>query len=135
LSGAIVAKLGIYRTLLVGFLITLVGGIIMATWYFISGLTINNFIWPMLLIGIGGTFCMGAGSGGAMEPFSDNAGSAAALGGACRFLFSGIIGSFLIRNSIASTLPLAMPAIIFSILGLIIFTVFRRTLTKEISIL
>jgi Bcr/CflA subfamily drug resistance transporter len=130
LSGAIVARLGVYRTLLVGFVITLLGGIIMTTWYFVTGLTINNFIWPMLLIGVGGTFCMGAGSGGAMDPFPDHAGAASALSGAARFLFSGIIGTFLITSTVSSTLPLAMSAIIFSIIGLIIFIVYRRKLDK-----
>jgi len=128
LSGAIVAKLGIYRTLLLGFLITLVGGIVMTVWYFITGLTIYNFIWPMLLIGVGGTFCLGAGSGGAMEPFSDNAGAASALGGAYRFVFSAAIGALLIHNTLSSTLPLSVPAIVFSIAGLILFLKYRRIL-------
>lgn len=128
LSGAIVGKLGVYRTVLVGFIITLIGGIIMTTWYYITGLTIGNFIWPMLLIGMGGTFCLGAGSGGAMEPFPNHAGSAAALSGAARFLFSGFIGTILITNNISSTLPLAIPAIVFSVVGLIIFILFCKKL-------
>lgn len=130
LSGALISKLGIYRTLLLGFMITLVGGIIMTAWYFITGLTINNFIWPMLLIGIGGTFCLGAGSGGLMEPFSDNAGSASALSGAARFVFSAAIGFLVIHNSLSSTLPLAIPAIVFSIVGLAIFLKYKPILTR-----
>lgn len=130
LSGGIVARLGVYRTLIVGFAITLLGGIIMTAWYFVTGLTINNFIWPMLLIGVGGTFCMGAGSGGAMDPFPDHAGAASALSGAARFLFSGIVGSFLITSTVSSTLPLAVSAIVFSVIGLIIFIIYRRKLNK-----
>ncbi|OGT40093.1 MAG: Bcr/CflA family drug resistance efflux transporter [Gammaproteobacteria bacterium RIFCSPHIGHO2_12_FULL_36_30] len=130
LSGAIVEKLGVFRTVLVGFIITLIGGIIMTAWYYITGLTIDNFIWPMLLIGIGGTFCLGAGSGGAMEPFPNHAGTAAALSGSARFLFSAFIGAILITNNISSTLPLAIPAIIFSVVGLIIFIFSRKTRKK-----
>src|SRR3990167_1472222 len=72
LSEYIVTKIGIFRTVVAGLIITLIGGIIMTSWYGFFGLTINGFIWPMLLIGIGGTFCLGAGNGGAMEPFSDH---------------------------------------------------------------
>ncbi len=100
----------------------------MALWYFITGLTINNFIWPMLLIGIGGTFGLGAGSGGAMEPFGDTAGAAAALSGSFRFLFSAILGMVVINKNISSTLPLALPAVLFSLVGLILFLSQRKGL-------
>src|SRR3990167_8191307 len=96
-------------------------------WYWIGGLSINNFIWPMLLIGMGGTFGMGAGTGGAMEPFGTTAGAAAALGGSFRFLFAAMVGLVVIAENVSSTLPLAVPAILFSAIGLIIFF-FKRTL-------
>ena len=128
LSGAIVGKLGVYRTVLFGFIITLMGGVIMLLWYLIDGLSIQNFVWPMLLIGVGGTFCLGAGNGGAMEPFSEHAGAAAALCGAARFLFSGLVGSVLIKNDVHSTLPLSVSAILFSIIGLGMFTFYRNQL-------
>jgi len=130
LSGYIVKKIGVYRTVVAGFWITLIGGILMTTWYFITGLTIGNFIWPMLLIGIGGTFCMGAGNGGAMEPFTETIGAAAALGGAFRFSFAAVLGSLVITKNVSSTLPLALPAVIFSVAGLIIFICCRKLLTS-----
>ena len=126
LSGYIVAKIGIYKTVLLGFIITLIGSLAMSIWYFMAGLTIDGFIWPMLLIGIGGTLCMGAGNGGAMEPFPDRAGIAAALGGAFRFIFSAILGSLLITSSVSSTLPLALPGVVFSVLGILYFIIWRR---------
>lgn len=125
LSGYIVDKIGIYRTVLLGLFVTLIGGIIMAAWYFIVGLTIDNFVWPMLLIGTGGTLCMGAGNGGAMAPFPRRAGAAAALLTSCQFSFSAILGAFLIYGSVSSTLPLALPAIVFSVSGLIVFIICR----------
>jgi hypothetical protein len=112
---------------IIGFYISLAGGILMTCWYFITGLTINNFIWPMLLIGIGGTFGMGAGSGGAMEPFEHQAGRASALSGAFRFLFAAIIGSVLITKNVSSTLPLALPAVCFNIIGIILFRWMKTT--------
>ncbi len=128
LSGYIVHRLGIFNTVILGIFITLMGGITMTLWYFITGLTIHNFIWPMLLIGIGGTFCMGAGNGGAMEPFAENAGAASALGGAIRFVFSSLLGSLLITTKVTSTLPLAIPAVIFSIIELIVFLKYKNLL-------
>ena len=100
----------------------------MAILYFITGLTINNFICPMLLIGIGGTFGLWAGSGGAMEPFVDTAGAAAALSGSFRFLFSSILGMVVINKNISSTLPLTLPAVLFSLIGFILFLSQRKRL-------
>jgi len=65
-----------------------------------------------------------------MEPFPNHAGTAAALSGSARFLFSAFIGAILITNNISSTLPLAIPAIIFSVVGLIIFIFSRKTRKK-----
>ncbi len=129
LSGYTVGKLGMYRTVTLGFVLSLTGGIIMALWYFVSGLSINNFIWPMLLIGIGGTFGLGAGTGGSMEPFGNKAGTASALGGSFRFLFSGLVGSTIITKNVSSTLPLALSAVVFSVMGLLLFVIYRESLS------
>lgn len=128
LSAYLVGKIGIYRTVFFGFIVSLIGGLTMAIWYYLTGLTIHNFIWPMLLIGIGGTFGLGAGGGGAMEPFGDKAGAAAALGGSIRFLFSGLIGAITITKNVSSTLPLSLSAVAFSIIGIIFFVIYRKTL-------
>lgn len=128
ISGLIVEKIGLYKTVVYGLVIALIGGIWMSAWYYIYGLSIENFIWPMILIGIGGTFCMGAGTAGGMDPFPDRAGAAAALGGAFRFLYSALLGMLVIGDKVISTLPLAMPAIVQSVIGLLIFFVLRKPL-------
>lgn len=128
LSAYFVGKIGIYKTVTLGFFISLIGGILMTIWFFAVGLTINGFIWPMLLIGIGGTFGLGAGSGGAMEPFGDTAGAAAALSGSIRFLFSAVVGILVISKNLSSTLPLALSAILFSIVGLTLFLIQKKML-------
>lgn len=128
LSAYVVGRIGIYHTVILGLVIALIGGLVMAIWYFISGLSIANFIWPMLLIGIGGTFCMGSGNAGAMEHFAEHSGSASALSGAFRFVFSGVLGSMVVTDHVRSTLPLAIPAIIFSIISLIVFFFTRKLL-------
>lgn len=117
IGGSIVERLGIYRTCLLGYFLSFIGGFWMLGWYLLQGLSIHNFIYPMLLIGIGGTFCMGAGAGGAMAPFDEAKGAAAAAVGAIRFLFAGLVGYFFITKTVNSTLPLAVPAILFSFFG------------------
>jgi len=131
LCSQIVGRVGIYWTCIIGFIITLSGGIWMASWYLTYGLTLKGFIYPMLLVGIGGTFCMGAGQGGSMWPFGTVTGTAAALGGTLRFVFASVVGMTVIHDDVASTLPLGVPAIIFSIIGLVLFVLFKETLRAE----
>jgi Bcr/CflA subfamily drug resistance transporter len=126
----IVEKSGIYRTCLIGFCLTLVGGLCMAAWFVAFGLQLYGFILPMLLVGLGGTFCMGAGTGGMMTPFAKNTGAAAALGGTLKFLFSSMIGVLVIHDDVASTMPLGLPAILFSLIGLLLFLYQRKTLNN-----
>ena len=127
LSGLLVSRLGIYHSVITGFIITLIGGVWMLIWHMLTGLTVNNFVWPMLVIGTGGIFSMGAATAGAMMPFKQYTGFASALSGSIRFIFAGIIG-LAIANHIHSSLPLALPAIIFSTVGLLIFLTQKETL-------
>ncbi|QHG92589.1 Bcr/CflA family efflux MFS transporter [Coxiella endosymbiont of Amblyomma sculptum] len=128
-SSYFIGKIGIYGTVVLGFWISLIGGIMMIIWYLSTGLTINSFIYPMLLVGVGGTFSLGAGVGGAMEPFESTAGAATALGGSFRCLFSAIIGTMIVAKNISSVLPLALSAIFFSTIGLILFLIRKETLS------
>lgn len=130
-GGSIVERLGIFKTCMLGYLITLAGGLWMFVWYLTQGLSIHNFIYPMLLIGTGGTFCMGAGAGGAMNPFDEAKGAAAAAGGALRFFFAGVVGYLLINKTVNSTLPLSVPAILFSLFGMSSLLLFSKELVRK----
>ncbi len=127
ISGLIVEKIGIFNTVIYGLVITLFGSLVMLTIHWCYGLTLYGFVLPMVIIGIGGTFCLGAGSGGSMIPFSNQSGMAAALGGACRFLYAGLIG-LIIAKHIHSTLPLAIPACVQSIVGVCLLYHYRHQL-------
>jgi DHA1 family bicyclomycin/chloramphenicol resistance-like MFS transporter len=128
IAGKVVGKIGVYQTTVIGMLMALLGALIMVIWYLIAGLSVDNFIWPMLLLGIGGSFQFGAGAGGSMEPFGETAGAASGVGGAFRFLFASGIGSLVITKHISSTLPLCGTAVIFSLLGLCIIFRYRSAL-------
>ena len=116
ISAGVITRLGIYKTTALGYGLTLIGGIVMLVWYHITGLTVNCFIIPMLLIGMGGTFCLSAGSAGAVTPFDNHIGVASSLCTAFRFLFAALLG-LAIANSITSVLPLAVPAVLLSLFG------------------
>ena len=127
ISGLIVERIGIFNTVIYGLFITLFGSFIMLTIHWYYGLTLYGFVLPMVIIGIGGTFCLGAGSGGAMIPFSKQPGMAAALSGSCRFFYAGCIG-LIISKHIHSTLPLAIPACVQSIVGICLLYYHRHQL-------
>ena len=139
LCALVVGRAGIYKTCLIGFIISGIGGVWALIWHLIYGLSINNFVFPMLLMGIGGVFNMGAGGAGAMTPFGQISGYASALSQSMRFLYAGFLG-ILIANHIHSVLPLALPAIIHCLLGMMIFVYHPKTLeinkntTKEFRI-
>lgn len=126
-SAYIVDKIGIYNTVKLGFIISFIGGLIMALWYTIGGLSVGNYVIPMILIGIGGTCSMGAGSAGSVTPYKDQAGLASSFSTAIRFFFNALIG-LIISQHINSSLPLALPSIVFSLIGLVLFHIFRHSL-------
>lgn len=130
ICSSIVERLGIFNTCLIGFVISFLGGLGMAISSLVYGLTMNGFIYPMLLVGIGGTFCLGAGTGGSMAPFGEHTGAAAALGGTLRFVFASFLGYLVINDHVASTLPLGLPAIIFSLIGIAFFLYYKRDITS-----
>ncbi len=133
LAAFFVKRIGTYYTVFIGFFISLSGGILMSIWYYTIGFTINSFIWPMLLIGSGGTMAMGAGNGGAMEPFKKVAGTAAAVSNFIRFAFSAILGLIVSIKTISSTLPLAIPTIVLNIIGIILFLHYKKLLKTQES--
>ena len=100
ISGQIVGRLGVYRTVMLGNSIALFGGLLMAAWYLCFGLTIAGFVVPMLPLGIGGTMAMGSGVSGAMEPFAKFSGAASATLGFIQFGLSGLIGAMAAGNHV-----------------------------------
>jgi len=133
LSAMIITRLGIYRTVLLGNVLSLSGGILMWGWNASLGVTVNGFVWPMLLIGVGGTFSLGAGTAGTLEPFPHNAGSASALGGAIRFFIPGLLSMLLISDEITDASALYVSAIGLSVLAIAVLSVFRKALYDQIS--
>lgn len=118
LSGYSAKHIGIYKTALAGGFLMLLSGVVMIFWYYYFGLSIDAFMWPMMIVGIGGAFLMGAGAGGAISPFPEMAGTASALFGCLQFVFGFVISQIVLEWPVTSTLPLGYT---LTILGLLAF--------------
>lgn len=117
--GSIVKNIGTYKTALLGTILMTLAGIVMLLWHIFFGLSIFGFMGPMMIMGFGGAFLMGAGAGGAIEPFPDMAGAASALFGSCQFVFGFVISTIVLKWQVTSTLPLALTMIVLGAFVLI----------------
>lgn len=117
LSGYCAKLLGTYQTVLLGTILMLLAGIVMLLWHLFFGLSIAGFMCPMMIMGIGGAFLMGAGAGGAIEPFPEMAGAASALFGSCQFVFAFFVSTVVLEWRVTNTVPLAMTLISLGVLA------------------
>ena len=118
LSGYTAKHVGIYKTALMGGFLMCLAGIVMFVWYHYLGLSMSGFMWPMMIMGVGGAFLMGAGAGGAISPFPEMAGTASALFGCLQFVSGFLISQIVLELGVESTLPLSST---LGILGLLTF--------------
>ena len=116
-AGKLVMKIGLRNNVLIGAICCFGGALFMMGWYFSEGLSLASFIVPMIPISLGAAFLIGAGAGGAMEPFGEMAGTAAAMFGTTQFLFASLVGTTVMLFPAKSTIPLAGAA---GVLGLIV---------------
>ncbi len=127
-SGLIVSKIGTLTTTIIGAIALLLSGIIMLILDLLYGLTLWGFVGPSMLFTFGCALTTGAGAGGAMEPFGESSGTAAAVFGAMEFGVSALIGSFVMLWPIKNALPLAIEVLITSILSLLfLFLLYKKT--------
>lgn len=130
ISGFCAKKIGTFRTVLLGAILMLLSGLSMLLWYFDFGLTMFGFMGPMVIIGVGGAMLMGAGAGGAIEPFGEMAGTASALFGCCEFVFAFIVSTFVLEWQVRSTIPLGLTLIILGFLS-VVFCLFARNVKSN----
>ena len=120
IANILVSRVGIYRTVLAGFVLSLVGGMVMFAWYALYGMSTWNFVIPMLIVGSGGSCAMSAGSAGAISHISSNTGLASSLCTGLRFSFAAVMG-LLVSQHVHNTLPLSVSAVVLSCMGLVVF--------------
>lgn len=122
LAGYIVEKIGVDRVAIFGLSIALLGTTLLLIWNYYGGLSLASFLLPMLIITTGSTFCQTAGIGGAMNAFAANAGSAAAMHNAFRYMFIALIGLLVVSQQLHSVFPAGISIFILSIAGLALYT-------------
>lgn len=112
LSSRSAKMMGTHATVLVGGVLVFLAGLGMLSWYYCFGLSILGFMGPMVIMCVGGAFLIGAGAGGAIEPFPEMSGAASAVFGAFEFLFAFAVSSFVLKWQVVSTVPLAVTLIV-----------------------
>ncbi|MGF1741827.1 multidrug effflux MFS transporter [Vibrio profundum] len=111
ISGYAASKIGAFGTVVIGALLVALSGLGMLGWYLVAGLSISSFIVPMMTMGIGGSMMMGAGAGGAIEPYPTMAGAASAVFGFFQFTIAFAVSTFVLQFEVTSTEPLAIAQI------------------------
>lgn len=131
LSGKLADKFGPLRVSILGAVLLCLAGALMFLWFKTTGLTAASYLYPCMLAGVAGSFMMGAGAGGAMQPFANVAGSAAALLGCTQFLVGSAIGSWVMSWPMTSTLPLAISMAALGLAAFVVLLGFRHSCHPE----
>lgn len=119
ICAAIAPKIGVLKTAVIGAVLVVIGGLLCVLWLYLIGLTVAGFLMPMVFIGVGGAFMLSAGAAGALAPFKDMAGTAAALLGSIQFMFSSAFGAVVMIWPVHTTMPLAVTALALGALTLV----------------
>lgn len=115
-SGKLIEKVGVLQTIKLGILLMFFGGVSMLVWSHLGGLSLEGFLFPMVIACTGAMFLIGSSASLALEPFPLIAGTASAAFGAIEFTISALAGSILMLYPVHSTIPYGL-AIVFLALG------------------
>ncbi|MBA3721886.1 MAG: multidrug effflux MFS transporter [Parachlamydiaceae bacterium] len=121
LSGKIIEKFGIQKTIAIGIFLMLFGGVSMLGWYYLFSLSLQGFLIPMAIACTGAMFLVGGSASIALEPFGIIAGTASAAFGAVEFGIASVVGSMLMLFPRTSTVPYGMFIVILAVFSWILF--------------
>ncbi len=106
-AGKFIYRLGFKKSTLIGALMLIISGACMVCGDYSSDHYFVLFL-PNLIASSSAALMLGASASGAMMPFKQNAGAAAAMFGCMEFIGGGFVGSTVIRNNTISVIPLAV---------------------------
>lgn len=109
------STMGIDKSIRIGAYLIMLAGLLTGVLHFTIGFTIVTMFIPCLIASSGCAFGLGASCTGAMAPFKDQSGKAAALLGCIEFIFGGLLGSLLVSYPIQHTLPIGIFYILLAI--------------------
>ncbi len=131
LAGKLNIILGVTKVALLGSVLFCLSGVIMLLWTVFIGTSLWSFIVPTAIAGVSGAFMMGAGAGGALEPFPDIAGTAAALLGASEFLLATLVGTVALLRPVTSNMPLAIVLTLFGGLAVLLVLPYKKMVLEK----
>lgn len=120
-SGKVVEKIGIQGAIGCGICLMFLGGSGMIIWNHLGGVSLEGFLIPMIFACTGAMFVVGAAAAGALEPFPEVAGTAAAAFGAFEFAVSALIGILLMSFPVISTVPYGIAILLIACCSLFLF--------------
>lgn len=126
ISGKISDRYGPLKTAIAGAILLLFAGLLMLFWNEAAGLSAASYLIPCIIAGVAGSFMLGAGAGGAMQPFAETAGSAAAMLGCVQFLVGSAAGNYVMTWPMTSVMPLAISMACFGGFALVVLFVYTR---------
>jgi len=129
-AGRYIAKVGVDRSLQISASLFLLGGILLFILRNILGLTVLSMVIPCFISSAGAAFGLGSSNTGALIPFKQNAGKAAALLGCIEFILGGYLGAWVVYGHINTIYPLS---ICFVAAGIVIFIIQYLKLKFKIS--
>ena len=124
-AGVIVNALGVRNTAILGVLCVFLAGLLSLLIYLVYGLSLWGFFAPCFFATFGCALTAGTGASGAMEPFYEIAGVAAALFGTMEFTLSGILGSIAMLFPATSSLPIAISMLVMSSLSFVLLLLLK----------
>jgi DHA1 family florfenicol/chloramphenicol resistance protein-like MFS transporter len=125
-AGVIVNALGVHKTAIMGVICVFMAGLLSLSIYLIYGLSLWGFFAPCFFATFGCALVVGTGASGAMEPFYEMAGVAAALFGTMEFALSGVIGSVAMLFPATSSLPIAISILLMSSISFVLLLLVKN---------
>lgn len=120
ITGLVVVRIGINKTIFYGVILMLLGGVLMLLSDIYLGLHLATFLVTTAIACFGASFLAGAAAAGVMEPFPHMAGTAAAGLGAMQFIISSLIGTLLMHWPVTSSTSYAICIISVGIAALLL---------------
>lgn len=126
LASGLIHRYGILRVSIMGCICVIFAGFVQFGAHYLYGLTLWSFFGPAMLATFGCALTCGSGASGALEPFGEFSGAAAAMFGALELGGSALLGSVAMLFKVQSSLPMAYTMIITTTFALMLLMIFKR---------
>lgn len=120
-------RLGLPKTIFLGSILIFLGASSMLIWHLVDGLSKAGLMVPNLIMTAGVGLSFGACTAGALAPFKDIAGTAAAAYGFLLYSGAGLIGALAMQFEVSSTTNLAITMMAMGFANFVALAVLKAT--------